>query len=197
MTRRQLVDVVAQYAEHLPGWAVIHRGQVIAREAFPIRQEIGFEALNSGAYRPSHAIVAMPAPPSAMLFGFLSVPRREVQYKWHDKHRLEVLAKMEAEFIPNIRQPLDILEVTSLCQATARPVVSDDLMLAILFAWEKRYGEAIDKCRQMQSRAPPSLAPRLDWEASMKNIGLDLVVAIEAGAERDLLRRLAMVADHS
>lgn len=191
MKHRQLVGVVKQFAEHFPGWKIIHGNQAIVRELFPIRQQISFEALRSGAYRPSHVMASLPVPLCSMLFQFLSIPGRELQYKWHNNHWKEMLDRMDQQFVPSVRRPLDILEVTALCEWEARPTVNDGMMLATLYAWLGRSSQAIDKCREMQSYPPPALAPRIDWDQRMQAFARDLVTAIERGVEREFLERSA------
>jgi hypothetical protein len=187
ITRKQLQGVAAQYGNELPEWRLAYGGLALVRDYFPIRQQIGFEALSSGAYRPAHGIRALPLPVSRMLFQFLSVPGRELQFGRHEGHWREMLARMEVQFLPPVRMPLDIAEVAKLAERKARPTVNDSAMLAILYAWLRRYDQAIDRCREMQSYPTPTLAPRTDWEEQMKAFGRRLVAAIEGGNEREML----------
>lgn len=191
ISRRQLQAVVSQYEVALPGWQAVHDGQALARDEFPIRQQIGFEALPSGAYRPAHGIQALPVPTSRMLFRYLEIPGREMQYSRHDGHWPEMLSRMEGQFQPSIDKPLDLVDVLGQCERQAEQTVNDYAILSVLCAWLGRRDQAIGLCRSMQSFPAGAHAPITTWEQQMKRFGRDLVSAIEAGSERDFLRELA------
>lgn len=160
MTRKQLRDVTAFYAGHFPGWEIVAGRTTFARREFPIEQFVWFQPMGSGSYRPTHAIRALPFPEGwpAMLH---RTPRHpmSVDYRWHTTNWETMLAAMERDFQPNMREPIDIAHVLWLCENSAyskselRP--NDLAMLAILNAWLGRNEEALDYCRQIQVYSNP------------------------------------------
>ena len=98
---------------------------------------------------------------------------------------------MEEQFRPAIRKPIDLAEVTRLCEAEARDATNDQTMLAILYAWQGRKIEALNACERMQSSPLATIAPMPEWEELMKAFGGDLAQAIHAGTEREFLEASA------
>jgi hypothetical protein len=72
MTRKQLKEVVSDYAETFGGWSLLD-GTAFVREQGPVRQTVWFEALRTGAYRPSCGISAVALPIVRMLPQMLDV----------------------------------------------------------------------------------------------------------------------------
>jgi hypothetical protein len=186
MTKKQLKDVVCEYATAFPDWTIFEDNAFV-REHGPIQQMIWFQKLRSGAYRPTHVVRALPIVISRMLTQMLDVRNRETDYKRHKTRWRDVVGAMEQQFKPSIRKPLDIAEVASLCEAEARETTNDLVMLAILYAWLGRRDKALSCCTRMQSCAPPTLAPVPEWEEQMKAFGRALAQAVETGAERGFL----------
>lgn len=186
MSKTQLTNVVKCYATMFPDWEMFGAVGFFRAEG-PIRQEIGFEALASGAYRPASVIVARPLPTSSMLFQHLDVRHRQVLLRQHDSRRKDIVAAMEQQFKPAIRKPIDVEEVAALCEREARNATNDLAMLAILYAWLGRDDEAIDCCQRMEQAPTPTLAPRLDWERRHIEFGCDLTKAVTAGTGRQFL----------
>jgi hypothetical protein len=186
MSKTQLTNVAKCYATVFPGWEMFG-GVGFFRIEGPIRQQIAFEALPSGAYRPSCGIRALSLPSARMLFQHLDVRHRQVLLRQHESRWGEVVAAMEQQFSPAIRKPIDLDEVVSLCEREARNATNDLAMLAILYAWLGRNQEAIDRCQRMEQAPAPTLAPRLDWERRHIEFGRDLVKAIAAGKARQFI----------
>jgi len=186
MTEKQLKEVVAQYSKKFPGWTMV-QGVALTRESGPIQQMIWFQKMNYAAYRPTHVIKAIPISLPRMLTQHLDIRHREVKYSLNDIKWLGVISAMEHQFKPDVRNPLDISEVLSLCEAEARGTTNDLLMLAILHAWLGHKTEAIMCCEELQHCQLPILAPLQEWEETMRNYGRDLSIAIKEGNERALL----------
>jgi hypothetical protein len=150
-------------------------------------QQIGFEALRSGAYRPMAVIWALPLPSVAMLHQFLDIKHSEILLREHPSKWKAVVAAMEQQFLPPIRRPLDLREVKGLCEQEAGERTNDLCMLAILNAYLEEKEQALACCERMQTVPSPTLAPRLDWEERHKEFGRQLQRAIEAGIEHQFL----------
>jgi len=186
LTKKQLKEVVECYAAVFPDWKIID-GDRLVRSCGPILQQIGFEALRSGAYRPAAGIRALPLPTVRMLPQFLDIKHVQILLREHATKWQGVVAAMEQQFRPSIRKPLDLREVKGLCEQEARESTNDLCMLAILNAYLGEKEQALSCCERMQTVPPPTLAPRLDWEQRHREFGRQLRQAIEAGSERQFL----------
>lgn len=193
ITKRQLAEIVACYAMMFPDWKLVE-GDRLERSSGPIVQQIGFEALRSGAYRPAGVIWVSSLPTVAMLHQFLDVKHRQILLREHASKWGAVVAAMEQQFRPPVRKPLDLYEIRSLCEHAARGSTNDLCMLAILHAYLGENEKALSCCERMQALPPPSLAPRLDWEQRHKEFGQRLRAAIEAGNGRQFLDLAAATA---
>ena len=195
-TKKQLREIVECYASVLPGWKCV-RGDRLVRFCGPIAQQIGFEVLTSGAYRPMAGIRALPLPSVRMLPQFL-VKHQAALLREHATYWRGMAVAMEQQFQPPIRKPIDLREVLELCQKEARESresTNDLCMLAILHAYLGEKDAAIACCDRMQLVNPPDLAPRLDWEERHKEFGRQLRKAIVAGEERLFLDTAAATAE--
>ena len=186
LTKKQLAKIVECYATVFPGWGIVN-GQVFARTSGPICQLVGIEVLRSGGYRPWAGIRALPVSDVRMLHQFLDIKHRQILPRQHPVLWTSVVAAMEHQFRPSIRKPLDLRELKELCEQEARPSTNDLCMLAILNAYIGERQQARTCCEEMEKVGPPTLAPRLDWEARHLEFGRQLKNAIEAGTERQFL----------
>jgi hypothetical protein len=190
----QLKEVVAQYAAQFPDWVMFVDGTAFIRRQGPVEQMIWFQRMSSAAYRPTHIINTTVLSMPRMLPQVLDVKHREVEHRWHERKFAATVAAMEQQFLPGIRQPLDIAEVLALCEDTASslPDTTNNMaMLAILNAWLGRDAEALDRCERMQHCPLPTLAPMPEWEAAMRAFGRDLAKAVEAGTAHAFLEAAA------
>lgn len=192
ITARQLREAVADYSASLPEWTVADGGLSLIRVAGPIKQMIWFQKMSYAAYRPTHVINITPLKMPRMLHQVLDVKNREVEYSLHGRKWRDVLAAMEEQFEPNIRQSLSVERVLALCETEAQPNKTNDLtVLAVVHAWLGHGSKALEYCAAMQRSATPTVAPMPDWEASMRSFGNELARAIKAGAEREFLMNAA------
>lgn len=192
MTKKQIREIVAEYAAHFPKWALYSDGTAFLREFGPVRQMIWFQALRTGDYRPMHGIssLALPEAHIRMLPQLLDVRNRESSLKQHASRMPGILAAMEQQFRPDVRKPLDITDVLALCEAEAGTMLdttNNMTMLAILSAWVGRDAEAIGYCERMQHCSLPTLAPMPEWEDAMRTFGRELTGAIESGQGKAFL----------
>jgi hypothetical protein len=193
LTKRQLGEIVECYAPVFPGWKLVD-GQVFVRMHGPIVQHVGIEALRYNAYRSWSGIAALPLPTVRMLHQVLDVKHRQIEFRDHPTKWKGMVAAMEQQFRPPIREPLDLREVKELCEQHAGESTNDLCMLAILNAYLGEKEKALACCERMQILAPPAVAPRLDWEKRHKEFGCQLRHAIEAGNERQFLDTVAATA---
>jgi hypothetical protein len=186
LTKKQLAEVVGCYASAFPGWQLVG-GVCLVRTHGPVLQQIGFEALRSGAYRPAMGIEALPLPTAWMLPQFLDIKHRQTLLRQHASKWRDVVVAMERQFRPSVRAPLDLREVRALCQQEARETTSNLCMLAILSASLGEGERALAYCDRAERAPPPTLAPRLDWERRHVEFARQLRAAIEIGDERRFL----------
>lgn len=108
LTRAQLIEYFNVYRDAFPDWDVEHR-VVLTRSLGPVKQFIALESLRSGAYRPSNSIdIVGPADGSQILFMYLDVKHREVFPREHETKAPLVIKAMEEQFVPRVREPLDL-----------------------------------------------------------------------------------------
>lgn len=186
LTKKQLGEIVECYTTVFPDWELVN-GQVFARTHGSIVQHVGIETLRYKAYRSWSGIAALPLPTVRMLHQFLDIKHRQVELRAHPTTWKAIVAAMEQQFQPPIRKPLDLQEVKELCEQQAKESTNDLCMLAILNAYLGEKEKALACCERMQTLAPPTLAPRLDWEERHREFGRQLRQAIEAGNERQFL----------
>lgn len=186
LTKKQLAEVVECYAAVFPGWEVLGGNRLVRTEG-PILQQIGFEALRSGEYRPMAGVRASSLPNVRMLPQILDVKHRQALLREHPTKWRDIVAAMEQQFRPPVRKPLDLQEVKALCEQQARDSSNDLCMLAILYAYLGEKDKALVCCERIRSLPSPGLGPRLDWEEQHKEFGRQLRQAIEAGNERQFL----------
>lgn len=115
LTTRQLIGYVNSYLESFPDWSV-ENDVVLARSHGPLKQRIAFEALRSGAYRPSCSVAVLTAPDGQLLFRYLDIKHREILPRQHSSRRSLVLRAMEEQFLPSIREPLNVAKVLHLAE---------------------------------------------------------------------------------
>jgi hypothetical protein len=118
LTKKQLREIVACYHTRFPGWLAVG-GDRIVRFTGPVLQQIGFEALSGGDYRPASVVRILAAPGAGMLDQFLDVKHRQASLLSHTSRWQLIVAAMEAQIVPSIRLPLDPTEVLRLCEQTA------------------------------------------------------------------------------
>lgn len=192
LTSKQMDMIVSDYQSELPSWSRLHR-EVIGRESFPVRQTIWFQALRTGSYRPMHGVETIPLSPARprMLPQMLTVRQRQLSLRQHETRQGEILQAMRDQFRPAIDEPLEIPEVLALCEAESRGVFNDLAMLAILYAWLGRRGEARSCCLRLLGPAPPVIAPVPERDEAIRAFASALIKAIEAGNEKRFLQEPA------
>lgn len=112
MTLRELEPFVAQYQAQFPGWKRTFP-EAFGREAGPVAQEIWFERLSTGDYRPTSCIRIFPAPSGRAFHQDLNVKVRQVRPREHEYKFPKVLEAIHKEIIPPVDEPLipeDVLE---------------------------------------------------------------------------------------
>lgn len=185
ITKKQIKEVVTQYAAHFPEWSVYEDGSGIIRKLGPVRQGIWFHALRTGDYRPMHGIGSLVLPDAhiRMLPQLLDVRNRESTLRQHAARMPNMLAAMEQRFRPDVRKPLDVAEVLELCEAEAgsMPDTTNNMtMLAILSGWLGRDRDALAYCERIQHCPLPTLAPMPEWQDAMRAFGRELAKAVRS-----------------
>ena len=129
ITKKQLAEIVNCYATAFPDWKIVGGGRLV-RICFPVLQQIGFEALSSGSYRPSMVMRALPFQGIKMLSQQLGVKHRQLNLREHPLYWQKVVTAMEREFVPSVRQPLELPKVEKY-----EPTDSGESPLAAISDW--------------------------------------------------------------
>lgn len=192
LTKKQLVAYFQPYRDALPDWAVEH-DVMLTRTHGPLKQAIHFQALRSGAYRPSHAVDILVRVPDgcSILHKHLDVKHREVLPRDHAAKWPLILKAMEEQFLPPIRQPLDVAETLRLAEEEADRDRIENINyltgLAVLSAYLRNAERAIFWCGRVEETAAHLGRPLGDWETRKRCYALDLQQAIKTGKEREVL----------
>ena len=112
MTLREVEPYVAQYHAQFPGWRRTFK-EAFGREAGPVAQEISFERLSYGTYRPMSCVRIFVAPGGRAFHQFLGVKAREAKAREHEYMFPKILEAMRKEIVPSVDGPLipeDILQ---------------------------------------------------------------------------------------
>lgn len=192
LTRAQLVGFFKDYRDAFPEWSV-ERDVVLFRAVGPIKQVIAFEALRSGAYRPSHGVrVAGPPGGGQILFQFLDIRHREVSPREHAAQWPLVVQAMEEQFVPPIRRPLDLGEVLRHGgeEATGDGANSVTLSsLAALSAHLEEFDQSLAWCDRSSSRLAGMGRELADGESRLVRFNEQLREAIQSGRAGEFLRQ--------
>ncbi len=189
----ELVKYFRVYRDALPDWNVEHK-VVLTRSAGPISQHIPFQALRSGAYRPSCTIWVVGPPDGAqLLHQFLRHPLEQVSRRQHETKWPLVIKAMEGQFVPAIREPLDIVEVLRLAEEEAEKHGIENMNylngLATLNVHVGNMDHAIEWCNRAEGRLDTIGREPADWEQDHARFARQLRDAIHGG------RGLAFLAD--
>jgi hypothetical protein len=195
LTKRQLVGYFNDYRDAFPDWNVEH-DVVFARSQGPVKQHVAFEALRSGAYRPSCSVEILVTPGVRVLTRFLDIKHREVLPREHATKRSLVLNAMEDQFQPPIRKPLDVAEVLRLAEEEVVRDRIDKTHHSVALAALNAYVGKLDRATWWCDRVAVQLAALgrepADWELEHAAYVQQLRQAITGGqAPAFLQARLA------
>lgn len=192
LTKAQLVGYFRDYREVFPEWLVEHE-VVLYRSVGPVKQMIGFEALRSGAYRPSHSVEVAGLPDGGqVLFEFLDVRHREVLPREHAAKCPLVVKAMEDQFLPALREPLKPTEVLRLGEeSVVRWKVESPATFSSLATLSAHLGD-LDRSLRWCDRSDSGLAGRgrelADWEVRLVSFNQHLRRAIQEGRTCEVLQ---------
>jgi hypothetical protein len=193
LTKQDLAGFFADYRSAFPDWDVEH-DVVLVRSHGLLEQRIAFEALRSGAYRPSCAVYVRPAD-AQLLFRFLDVKHREVRPREHTRKWPLVLKAMEEQYEPPIRALLSAADVLRRAEeeATRDSISNVNLAtgLAVLNAHLERTDRALDLCMRIDDMLENLGRPPADWEVERAQLANRLRDALQAGRHQALLEELA------
>jgi hypothetical protein len=162
MTKAELRQYVAAYEILFQDW---NRREGIGYFRFsgPFVQQVWFENLRSGAYRPVMTVAVLLAGGGATLHQFLDFPNREILPRDHDRKYESVRMAMRSEFRPEIGLPLDERAVLKLFVEQAIDRINDSSTLAALYAYFGEIEMAKEKISTVRKLA--SVKEELfDWE---------------------------------
>ncbi len=186
LTKKELAAYFEVYRDAFPDWQVEH-GVVLTRTLGPIAQNIAFQSLSYGAYRPE-CVIAVSGPPnrgSRLLHQMLDVKHRQVERRQHATEWPRVLKAIEEQFLPNVRRPLDIAEVVSLAEESAEHEGIENIRylngVAMLNAYLERFDRAAEWCGRAVASLEPSGDELVGWQRDQADFARQLNGAIEQG----------------
>lgn len=195
LTDRELVKYVRVYRDAFPDWNVEHK-VVLTRTSGPISQQISFQSLRSGAYRPSCSIwVAGPPDKSQLLWQFLKNPLEQVDRRQHDTKCPLVLKAMEEQFVPRVREPLNIGEVFHLAEEQAERDHIENIRyfngLATLSAHLGQTDDALHWCNRAEASLEKIGRDPAEWELSQASFARQLRDELTSGRGLEYLAKVA------
>jgi hypothetical protein len=188
MTKSELKRYVDSYKTYFCNWTQV-RSEGFLRFSGPIAQQVWFENLRSGAYRPASAISILVARNSVMLHRFLDVRNRQVLPREHEGKFKEICKAMEEQFVPPISLPLNPIEVLKTCEENARESIQDAHALSAFHAY---FGN-LDSARKWMDAIKRMTNGRdnlQDWEISCLQDVKQLEQAIQQGNVREFLEEI-------
>ena len=191
LTKKHLLDCFRNYREAFPDWAVEH-DVVLSRVNGAVRQQIGFQALRTGAYRPSCSIQVLLVPEFCyVLQQWLDVKHREVSLREHATKWPSVVKAMEEQFLPPIRNPLSVVETLRLAEEDTERNGIDNLNnstgLAALNAYQGNLERALYWCDRVKTCSAKMERQLGEWEVRKVEFVTQLLHAIDEGRERMFL----------
>lgn len=180
ISKKQLAEIVACYEKVFPGWELV-AGERLLRRSGPVLQQIGFEALRSGAYRPSAAIRVLIAPGILLLPQFLDIRHREISPREHERKWEQVVAAIEQQILPSVRAPLRIEDIIELTTKNLAGSTNDMCGLAALHAYVGNDNEALVWCQRVVSKLQLSDHELKEWELAHLEYVKKLSNAINSG----------------
>lgn len=184
LTKKELMAYFEVYRNAFPDWEVKH-DVVLTRSLGPIAQNIAFQSLSYGAYRPE-CLIDVSGPPdlgSRLLHQMLDVKHRQVERRQHANEWPKVLQAIEEQFLPNVRKPLDIAEVVQLAE---QGVVRDGTEkirimngLATLNVHLSRNDRAIYWCNRGEQSLEAYGSKLAGWQIAQAEFARNLRIAIE------------------
>ncbi len=145
--KSELKAITRDYLSAFPSWHLVTK-HCIGREVNPILQQIWFEALRTGAYRPMAAIHVLCAPEAGGLVQMLSIKYQSIYPKNHAQMRDRVIDAMKREFVPSIVEPLVPTDVLQLYESKQILKSPDAHALAGFNAYLGRWERALYWCRE-------------------------------------------------
>lgn len=184
MKKSELRHYLAAYRSLFEGWE--ERGVCFFRVSGPFLQQVWFEALRSGAYRPVMDLSLLIAPGGSVIHQFLGIKNREVLPRDHDRRYMGVCNAIVEEFRPEVTMLLDESEAVQLFVAKSVRRILDASSLAALYAYlgdSSKAREMIQEVRQLAS----SKVELFDWEHDRVSETELLAAEIETGNQASYL----------
>lgn len=147
MTLSELEPFVAQYHAQFPGWKRTFK-EAFGRENGPIAQEIFFERLSYGTYRPASIIRFFVAPSGSAFHQFLAPPARESRPGEHDNRFPKIVEAMHKEIVPPVDGPLIPEDILRRYENQKQHRSPDAYHLAALNAYLGNEDRALHWCKE-------------------------------------------------
>ncbi|HKU76414.1 MAG TPA: hypothetical protein VJR02_21060 [Pyrinomonadaceae bacterium] len=194
LTKKALLKYFEDYRQAFPDWTVKHKVMLVRSEGV-IEQQIAFEALRAGSYRPSSSIkVAGPDRGFLLLSQFLDIKHEQIWPREHERKFPLVLQAMEEQFRPSIRRPLDPSVVLRLAEEEVADGRAGNINyccgLAVLSAAIGKNERGLFWCNQVEEKLQSLGREPAEWELLFAQFARDLRMAIEEGRASDFLNNI-------
>lgn len=197
LTRQELIPIIQDYHRAFPNWRVLE-GTLIAREAGPVMQGIGFQCLSGGSYRPICSVYYLCMPNRDGGFGvqFLDHPVQDIKLRAHELKRAKVVEAIHREIVPSVDAPLDPEQILAMHEAQ-EPVRSPDAHhLAALNAYLGHEQRALYWCKRFPELVDEHGLGWQEFDHKRQAFLQDLKRWIQAGEAKEQLNRIVQAERH-
>lgn len=172
ITKKQMRPIIAEYAMAIK-WPhpVPH---ALARSNGPFLQAITFERLSSGDYRPMTFVQVLVAPTvdqggrTDFIYQVPTGRPRVLSLRSHREQMPAMIRAMEVEFVPSIREAIDIQRTLKLCEESATPTCTQVYALAAANAYLGSFEASRAWCVRFDDAVNRLCLPWQDWQFQQK-----------------------------
>lgn len=138
ITIAQIRSIRDAFAEQLPSWEDVGKDTLIRHDGI-VGQQLWFDRLRTGEYRPTLSLQVFVAPSSVGGTGatveFLSIKRRQITMKSHEAMFNSVLKGLRKDITLPVDAPITPECVKTLIEKNAAPNLAESFCLACLSAY--------------------------------------------------------------
>ncbi len=191
--KTELKRIVDSYEAIFQGWERIS-GDAFFRASGPFAQQIWFEDLSGGDYRPANSVTTLFDGCYGASAQFLTTPGcREISPLDHERKFAKVCDAIMTQFNPSVAQPFDEYEAMRIFEAFGTDRIKFASPLAYLCAYYGDLNKATSLIATVRNLAKNNLK-LYDWEVTLVNAIESLAIEIGNGSQEAFLAKSREVA---
>lgn len=183
------VSRIAQdYLQFFEGWQMLGK-EAIYRRCDAVIQQIGFERLRTGEYRPVGGVRILTSSNHAGLAQHLGFSLRAIDPDRHSELRGQVVEAMRREFRPDVSSPLSAQAVLRAYESENAITQPDRVALATLNAYVGETKKSLYWCSGLERELDSLKRSLADWETERQHEVASLKSWIESGIAAERLQQ--------